>query len=192
MQSKQTKFIGLVVLIIIIVAGLGVIANKSQGPGKYDAFAKALTASGAQFYGAFWCPHCQAQKAEFGTSKKYLPYVECSNPDQSVTAICKEKKIESYPTWTFKDGITLTSPSAPVVCKPNATADPIAGEPEICKSVASQYYTTWIFPGYAFSIKSPTDPVQKDAIWKFDGSAETTGEVPLPFLAQQIGFTLPQ
>lgn len=189
MKSKQSKFIGLVIGIIIIVAGIGVLASKSQDPGKYDEFAQALKSSGAVFYGAFWCPHCQTEKELFGNSKKYLPYVECSNPDQSVTAVCKEKKIESYPTWFFANGITIDSPNAPTVC---AVAPGIEGEDAVCKNVASQYYKTWIFPGYRFSIKSPTDPVQKDAVWTFATGAETTGEVPLDFLAKQIGFTLPQ
>ena len=78
MKSKQFKFILLIVIIIAVVLGFGILANKSQGPGKYDTFAKALTTGGVEFYGAFWCPHCQAQKALFGDSKKYLPYVECS------------------------------------------------------------------------------------------------------------------
>ncbi|MBI2120980.1 MAG: hypothetical protein HYT94_05150 [Parcubacteria group bacterium] len=74
-------------------------------PGKLDAFAQCLTDKGVKFYGAFWCPHCQAQKKLFGSSEKLLPYVECSTPDaQSQTAVCKEKKIEGYPTWEFADG----------------------------------------------------------------------------------------
>ena len=183
----------IIIVIIIIVAGLGVITNKAQGPGKYDAFAKALTSGGAEFYGAFWCPHCQTQKAEFGTSKKYLPYIECSNSDQSVTQVCRDKKIESYPTWIFKNGITLNSPSTPTICQIAEPGLDKTKEPSICNDgAASQYYKTWIFPGYRFSVKSPADPVQKDTVWIFPSGAETTGEVPLEFLAQQIGFTLPQ
>ena len=64
MQSKQAKFILVIVVVIILVIGIGVFANKSQGVGKFDNFARALTASGTKFYGAFWCSHCQAQKAE--------------------------------------------------------------------------------------------------------------------------------
>ena len=189
MQSKQIKFILLIVGIIIIVAGIGFVTNKAKGPNKLDDFAKALTTEGAQFYGAFWCPHCQAEKALFGTAKQYLPYVECSNPDQTPTQACLDKKVESYPTWMFKDGITLTSPSEPTICQPKPG---VAGEESICAQVASKYYKTWIFPGYQFSIKSPTDPVKKDNEYKFEAGAQTQGEVPLEFLAQMIGFTLPQ
>lgn len=190
MKSKQSKFIFLTVIIILVVIGIGFITNKAQGPGKYDNFAKALTASGVEFYGAFWCPHCQAQKALFGTSKKYLPYIECSKPDQKPTQACLDKKIESYPTWIFnKDGITLSSKLDPVICqvKPG-----VAGENEICAQAASAFYKTWIFPGYKFYIKSPTDPVKKDDVWKFEPGVQTQGEMPLEFLAEQIGFTLPQ
>lgn len=74
----------------------------------YTAFVTCLKEKGAVFYGAFWCPHCQSQKKLFGDSAKNLPYVECSSPDQrSQTAVCKEKKIESYPTWMFADGSIL-------------------------------------------------------------------------------------
>ncbi len=77
--------------------------------GKYDQFAQCIKDKGALFYGAFWCPHCQAQKARFGTSAKYLPYVECSTPDgQNQNQVCKDKGIESYPTWFFPQPGTTT------------------------------------------------------------------------------------
>ena len=108
MQTK-TKFIVFIVLIIIIIGGFGIyIAVKPQVPSKLDDFAKCLKTSGAEFYGAFWCPHCQEQKDEFGSSKQYLPYIECSNADNSQTQICIDKKIEGYPTWIFRDGSTLS------------------------------------------------------------------------------------
>jgi thiol-disulfide isomerase/thioredoxin len=107
MQTK-TKFIIFIVAVIIIVGGIGIyFATKPAPPSKLDGFAQCLKSSGALFYGAFWCPHCQEQKAEFGTSAEYLPYVECSKPDNSQTQICIDKKITGYPTWIFKDGTTL-------------------------------------------------------------------------------------
>lgn len=79
-----------------------------SGPGKYDAFATCLEEKGAVFYGAFWCTHCQSQKKLFGVSQKLLPYVECSTADgKGQTQVCLEKKIQSYPTWTFADGSAL-------------------------------------------------------------------------------------
>jgi thiol-disulfide isomerase/thioredoxin len=102
-------------VIIIIVLILGTIAtallqsdSMPPGPGKYDAFATCLKDKGAIFYGAFWCTHCQATKKLFGSSQKLLPYVECSTADGSEQLqICKDKKIEGYPTWIFSDGSKL-------------------------------------------------------------------------------------
>lgn len=105
---KAKFFIIFVVVVVLLVGGLGIFMNRSNsGPSKLDVFAQCITNSGAEFYGAFWCPHCQDQKKEFGSTSKYLPYVECSNPDNSQTQVCIDKKIESYPTWIFKDGSML-------------------------------------------------------------------------------------
>jgi thiol-disulfide isomerase/thioredoxin len=83
--------------------------NKSQ-PGKLDTFAQCLGEKGAKFYGAFWCPHCQSQKALFGNSKDLLPYTECSTPDgNGQTQVCKDKGITSYPTWGFPMSSTTST-----------------------------------------------------------------------------------
>jgi len=185
----KTKFTIFIVLIILLVVGLGVFMNSNKKPGKYDDFANALKSRGAVFYGAFWCPHCLAEKALFGSSKKYLPYVECSNPDKSSVQICIDEKIESYPSWKFKDGIILKSKSKPTICSVRSNTP---DESPVCAQVASQFYKTWVFPEYQFSIKSSTDPVEKDGIWKFESDSQATGEIPLEFLAEQIGYTLPQ
>ncbi len=80
-----------------------------SGPGKLDGFAQCLKDKGAEFYGAFWCPHCKKQKEMFGLSQKLLPYNECSTPDgRSQNQLCNDKKIESYPTWIFADGTRET------------------------------------------------------------------------------------
>lgn len=105
-MKKYTSWIVTGVLVVGIFAGM---VWYSSQPGKYDEFATCIKESGATFYGAFWCPHCQEQKALFGKSAKKLAYVECSTPDgQNQTQICKEKNIESYPTWEFKDGTRKT------------------------------------------------------------------------------------
>lgn len=103
-MNKSNKTI-IIVGLIAIVAIIGLLAYSRNAPGKYDGFAQCLKDKGAIFYGAFWCPHCQKQKAMFGNSKKYLPYVECSTPDgKGQTQICIEKEVKSYPTWMFADG----------------------------------------------------------------------------------------
>lgn len=187
---KKTKLILLIIIIIIIVVGLGVFMNKAEKPGKFDEFAKALKDRGAQFYGAFWCTHCQAQKAEFGSSKKYLPYIECSNPNQTPVQICTDKKIESFPTWMFKDGITINSTEEPLTC--NIKSQSTTAEDAICKQIASDDFKTYIFPSYKFYVKSSSSPIVDKNIWKFDSDSRAVGEIPLPFLAEQIGFNLTQ
>ena len=95
--------------IIVLVFGMYALKTKTDAPVKLDSFAVCLKDSGAIFYGTFWCPHCQNQKAMFGKSQTLLPYVECSTPDaKSQLAVCAEKKIEGYPTWEFADGSRLT------------------------------------------------------------------------------------
>ena len=104
-------------VLVIIILVFGVVAtvlvrggsNAPGGPGKYDEFAICLKEKGALFYGAFWCPHCQAQKKLFGSSAKLLPYEECSTADGSgQLQICVEKNISSYPTWEFADQTRMT------------------------------------------------------------------------------------
>lgn len=73
--------------------------------GKYDAFAMCLNQKDIKMYGASWCPHCQEQKKMFGSSQKYLDYVECSTNDGKGQAeICKNNQIISYPTWELSNG----------------------------------------------------------------------------------------
>jgi hypothetical protein len=104
----QTKFIIFMALVVLIVGGTGAYFGfRPEKPGELDSFAQCIKSSGAEFYGAFWCAHCQEQKKDFGSSKKYLPYVECANPDNSQTQICIDKKITGYPTWIFADGTSL-------------------------------------------------------------------------------------
>ena len=89
---------------LTVIIGIFLLVSANNKPGKLDEFARCLKDKGAVFYGTFWCPHCQNQKAMFGKSAKLLPYIECSTPDgQSQLAVCQEKKIEGYPTWEFTD-----------------------------------------------------------------------------------------
>lgn len=90
---------------IIIVALIGFFRIKARQPSQLDTFAQCLESSGTLFYGAFWCSHCQDQKDLFGSSARYLPYVECSTMDsQNQLPVCQQNNITSYPTWTFRDG----------------------------------------------------------------------------------------
>jgi len=108
-KDSKIYLIGGIILAVLVV-GLVLYASKGvkNGPGKLDDFATCLKDEGAVFYGAWWCSHCNATKNLFGKSAKKLPYVECSTADgNSQTQVCKDKKIESYPTWIFKDGSIL-------------------------------------------------------------------------------------
>ncbi|MFA6515320.1 MAG: thioredoxin domain-containing protein [Candidatus Paceibacterota bacterium] len=108
-MNTKKNFLIFIIIVVVIIGGLGIYLNlKPQAPSKLDGFAQCLKSSGAEFYGAFWCPHCQEQKAEFGSSEQYLPYIECSNPDNTQTQVCIDKKIEGYPTWIFTDGERLS------------------------------------------------------------------------------------
>lgn len=90
---------------VLLTVLVFIISSSENKPGKLDGFAQCIKDKGAVFYGAFWCPHCQRQKAMFGGSEKLLPYVECSTADgKGQLPVCINKKIASYPTWEFKDG----------------------------------------------------------------------------------------
>jgi hypothetical protein len=94
-----------IVVIVLIILGVGWLIATPGKAGAYDGFAQCLKDKGVLFYGAFWCPHCAEQKAEFGRSVKLLPYIECSTPDgKGQLPVCIDKNIKSYPTWVFPDG----------------------------------------------------------------------------------------
>lgn len=102
------------VILILVVAGIGLSFFVDAGPGNLDGFAQCLKDKGAIFYGAFWCPHCQKQKALFGRSASLLPYEECSTPDgKEQLQVCKDKEIQSYPTWDFADGSRANGEQTP-------------------------------------------------------------------------------
>lgn len=104
-MSKRNIIIAVVVGVVLLAALIGFLWWQGNQPGKLDTFAKCLAEKGVKFYGAFWCPHCQNEKALFGSSQKYLPYVECSAPDgNSQLKVCNDASIKVYPTFVFADG----------------------------------------------------------------------------------------
>lgn len=91
--------------IILVGAFVAWLIMTPGKPGQLDGFAQCITDSGAKFYGAFWCPHCQNQKALFGRSAKLLPYIECSTPDgREQLPVCRDANVTGYPLWEFKNG----------------------------------------------------------------------------------------
>lgn len=104
MTTKNKNIIGYVILGIVVIAiGFGVYFSISSGTksnAKLDQFAQCLASKNITMYGAVWCPHCQKQKALFGASFKYVPYVEC--PDNA--KLCQDKGVSGYPTWIDSAG----------------------------------------------------------------------------------------
>ena len=98
------KSVGAAAVIIIALhlhyAGYLGSAPKEEDPW-IRSLAEHLAKADAKFYGASWCPHCSEQKHLFGSSEKRIPYIECSpgGPKGPQASACKEKNIQSYPTW---------------------------------------------------------------------------------------------
>lgn len=106
---NKSKLIWTILIIAIIVIGITLIVNSITTPGKYDEFAQCLTDKGIKMYGAYWCPHCTAQKELFGKSWKYVNYIECSLPNRAgQTTECRDAGIQSYPTWEFVDSSRIS------------------------------------------------------------------------------------
>jgi thiol-disulfide isomerase/thioredoxin len=116
-QKKSIQRQKFAILILLAISAVLAIFVYVQGlpppPHLYDALAHCISESSTTFYGAFWCPHCAAQKTKFGTGAQYLPYVECSLPNHSEDQTCADAKIVNYPTWQFKDGSRLVGVQSP-------------------------------------------------------------------------------
>src|SRR3989338_9934048 len=110
-MQNNTTLIAVAILVIVLLGGAVSYLSYQEvaTPSVYNEFAQCLKDKGVTFFGAFWCPHCQAQKKMFGTAEKLLPYVECSTPDgQNQTQQCKDEGVKGYPTWEFPDGTRET------------------------------------------------------------------------------------
>lgn len=73
-------------------------------PEQAEALARHLSRINARVYSAHWCPHCQAQRARFGSEDwlvRYGVYVECEpGGDHAANPIlCEWKNVLAYPTW---------------------------------------------------------------------------------------------
>lgn len=113
-MNKQ-QLIWSVAIIVVVIAALAVLSAISKPNAKaYASIAQCLSDKGVIFYGAYWCPHCAAQKAAFGDAVKLLPYHECQNPQHQQVQSCNDAGIQSYPTWVFPDGTRLVGEQSPV------------------------------------------------------------------------------
>lgn len=101
MNEKHILY-GLVALLVIIAA---ILWSGVFTPSKYNSFAQCLTNKSVKMYGAWWCPHCKNQKEAFGSSWKFVNYIECSSADGNhQLPVCDAAGISGYPTWVFPDG----------------------------------------------------------------------------------------
>ena len=77
--------------------------DPAAGPEKpyLKALAIHLHDSDIRFYGAYWCPACQRQKALFEASAHRLPYVECTPDGRNGirNLACVKNDIKDFPTW---------------------------------------------------------------------------------------------
>lgn len=82
-----------------------IVSQPAPDPKTVEAIAKHLRSIGAKVYGAYWCPHCRAQKAVFGEAlfNRYIHYIECDPRGRNAQPkLCTAAKIEGYPTWVIK------------------------------------------------------------------------------------------
>lgn len=86
------------------LSGGGVQGITSTSGAAEIALARHLSKSGVVMYGAYWCPHCRAQKELFGKEAVgELTYVECDPKGKnSQWERCQKRGIQGYPTWEIK------------------------------------------------------------------------------------------
>jgi hypothetical protein len=88
-----------ILVLVLAVAGLFALAlyggGRETGGPELDAFAKCVADKGFVMYGAYWCSHCQNEKKQYGSSFKYIKYVECTKEAERCTAA----GIAGFPTW---------------------------------------------------------------------------------------------
>ena len=170
-MKKKTRYIIIIGLVVIFGA---LVAWYKFSPGQYDSFANCLKTKQVKFYGAFWCPHCQATKRAFGKSAELLPYVECSTPDgNGQDQTCSDAHITGYPTWEFPTPLTLAASAADtsIACKAPYTSD----QPQACEGTADG---SWITVIGGLPYVTPSKPTQAGGNWNLPAHTRLSGEVP--------------
>src|SRR5579859_3589689 len=108
-EGKQTttstvsaKRAALFFVVLLLFAG-AYLAGRYYHNHKYDRFAQCLASKQAKMYGLYWCPHCADQKAMFGASFRYVPYVECAikGSPKELAPECKVAGVRLFPSWQF-------------------------------------------------------------------------------------------
>jgi glutaredoxin len=107
---KEQKWIIAIVVALVAMGGIFLSLSKKAEPtikaeAKLTPFGQYLKDEGVVLYGAEWCPHCQNQKKTLGDGTWEAVYKECVVPGRrQLDKACEDAKIESFPTWVFKDG----------------------------------------------------------------------------------------
>jgi uncharacterized membrane protein len=95
-----------VIVVSMLALHFSGIFDPAAGPEKpqLKALAIHLRDTGARFYGTYWCPNCQEQKALFEASADRLPYVECTPGGRNgpISVACVTNDIKRYPTWIIR------------------------------------------------------------------------------------------
>lgn len=100
-KISLAAIVGLTAAVVVLI----IVGNNAGRPpaGLYDDFAKCLAGKNITMYGSKSCVWCQKEKAEFGDSFRYVPYIECPAEPQK----CLAAGIQGTPTWIFDDGRRL-------------------------------------------------------------------------------------
>jgi glutaredoxin len=102
---KKFSSILLPVFLFSLFVGFAGCGGPAEAQKDYTVIAKCLTEKGVKMYGSITCPHCTAQKKNFGEAFKYINYIECDpHTDLQSAKQCNEDNIEYLPTWRFSDG----------------------------------------------------------------------------------------
>ena len=105
-------------LILVVSLLIFFVSSAGSKPGPYDTFAQCLTEKDVVMYGAYWCPHCANQKKMFGSSFKYVTYVECDSKGKDAQPeLCLQKGVESYPTWEINGAMQSGEIPLPVLAE---------------------------------------------------------------------------
>lgn len=101
-SGKQVLIIGLVIFSAFAIWAYWL---RRHHPGNQDALAQCLAAKQVKMYGLYWCTHCADQKNLFGSSFKYVPYIECGVKGARQEAPeCIQAHVKNFPTWEFPGG----------------------------------------------------------------------------------------
>jgi uncharacterized membrane protein len=105
-RALPIPLISAILIVLALSLHFSGLFDPGAGPEKpyLKALATHLRDSGARFYGTYWCPVCQQQKALFEASADRLPYVECTpdGRDRPVNFTCMANNVTDYPTWIIR------------------------------------------------------------------------------------------